>query len=56
MQNVNVKKSTHKMVAHKPRAPRITLDHGIPEFMVRIARERHMKISESPTAPKYRHD
>ena len=57
MQNVNVKKSTHKMAAHKERAPRSPINgDGIPEYMVRIARQRRVKISEEPTAPKYRHD
>jgi hypothetical protein len=56
MQNVNVKKSTHK-IAHKERAPRITIQReAFPEFMIRIAREHRVKISEEPTAPRYRHD
>jgi len=45
------------MVAHKVRAPRIPINReAFPEFMIRIAREHRVKISEKQTVPKYRHD
>jgi hypothetical protein len=59
MQNVNLKKSTHKGAT--PKTHRInlkTLAHteGIPEFMIRLAQERRVKISKEQVIPKYRHD
>jgi hypothetical protein len=58
MQNVSLKKKTQKMAAQKERAHRKSLQShdGIPEFMIRLAREQHVKISEQIAMPKYRHD
>jgi hypothetical protein len=57
MQNVKLKKGSPKMAPQKTRAFQIPAAcEGIPDFMIRIARERHVKISEEPTMPKYRHD
>jgi hypothetical protein len=57
MQNVKLKKGTPKMAPQKTRAFQIPAAcEGIPDFMIRIARERQVKISEEPTMPKYRHD
>jgi hypothetical protein len=57
MQNANVKRSPKKLAANGARESRNPVAcEGIPEFMIRIARERRMKISVEPTVPKYRHD
>jgi hypothetical protein len=59
MQNLNLKKSAHKIPAMK--APRVNLEalarsEGIPEFMLRLAQERRVKISTAQVIPRYRHD
>jgi len=58
MQNVSLKKKTQKMAAQKERAHRKSLQShaGIPDFMIRLAREQHVKIFEELRMPKYRHD
>ncbi|MEO5802270.1 MAG: hypothetical protein ABIR24_01970 [Verrucomicrobiota bacterium] len=61
MKNVNVKKNTTKINAHKSRRQGMNLQtaaacEGIQEFMLRLALEQRVKISNEPVRPKYRHD
>jgi hypothetical protein len=58
MQNISLKKKTQKVSAPKSRGGRLGLQtlSGIPEYMVRLAREQHVKIFDQPAMPKYRHD
>jgi hypothetical protein len=61
MQNAHWKKKTQKFPAQKGRTQHRTglskQDcEGIPEFMIRLARERGLQIFEGIAMPKYRHD
>jgi hypothetical protein len=56
MQNLSLKKKTGKLTSPKNRERQTTDCEAIPEFMLRLARQQHVKISEEPTLPKYRHD
>ena len=61
MQNLSLKKSTQKIAANRSVGRRINLRamaqiKGIPEFMLRLAQEQHVKIFQDQVIPKYRHD
>ncbi len=59
MQTLNLKKSTHKLAANKLQEAdlrALAQSEGIPEFMLRLARDLRVKISKEQVIPKYRHD
>lgn len=59
MQNASPKR-TRKIASKKRRAHRACsrgeYGEGIPEYMIRLARERRVKICEGLAMPKHRHD
>jgi hypothetical protein len=60
MQNTALKTKKQKTAMRKQRASRTEVSsgscEGIPEFMIRFAREQRMKIFEGLAMPRYRHD
>ncbi|MEO6183979.1 MAG: hypothetical protein ABIP71_12915 [Verrucomicrobiota bacterium] len=61
MRNVNPKKTrtsnaTPKEHKRGETIPAVATEPEIPPFMVRLARERRVKISKDLTIPKHRHD
>lgn len=54
MRTQSLKKGGHNRYSDEIRW--IAQSEGIPEFMVRLARARRLKILKEQTVPKYRHD
>ena len=56
MKNVNRKKSEVKKHKRSGENPAVAAEQEMPPFLLRLARERHVKIAKDQTVPEHRHD